>query len=153
LKTWKRSAKKAFSPTYVKGLFKDFTDFGKPFDYSGGLGINMRSYNALGTSPRQDPFLYTANANFNARVYKLNLPFSLTIAAKNTEHAYPDPKGTVQRLQAGRRQQHCCAKTAVRALRRQPPVQVDKDAFRPPQHGFFASTPCRTSSSSGPAPS
>ncbi|MCU0347303.1 MAG: hypothetical protein MUC59_10175 [Saprospiraceae bacterium] len=60
-------SKKGFFPTYVKGLFKDFTDFGKPFDYSGGFGINMRSYNALGTTPRQDPFLYTANANFNAR--------------------------------------------------------------------------------------
>ncbi|MCC6724876.1 MAG: hypothetical protein IT258_10225 [Saprospiraceae bacterium] len=84
--------KKGFFPTYFKGLFKDFTDFGKPFDYSGGFGVNMRSYNALGTTPRQDPFLYTANANFNARIYKLNLPFSLTIAAKNTEHSYPNPK-------------------------------------------------------------
>ncbi len=86
------TTKKGFFPTYVKGMFKDFTDFGKPFDYSGGFGVNMRSYNALGTRPRQDPFLYTANANFNARIYKLNLPFSLTIAAKNTEHSYPNPK-------------------------------------------------------------
>jgi hypothetical protein len=82
-------SKKGFFPTYFKGLFRDFTDFGNPFDYSGGFGVNLRSYSAIGTTPRQDPFLYTFNANFNARIYKLSLPFSVMISAKNTESAYP----------------------------------------------------------------
>lgn len=84
--------KKGFFPTYFKGLFTGFTDFGNPFDYSGGIGLNMRSYSAIGAADRQDPFVYSLNANFNARVYKLSLPFSLTVTAKNAEHAYPHPK-------------------------------------------------------------
>ncbi len=84
--------KKGFFPTYIKGLFNGFTDFGNPFDYSGGIGLNMRSYSAIGAADRQDPFVYNFNANFNARVYKLSLPFSLTVTAKNSEHAYPHPK-------------------------------------------------------------
>lgn len=81
--------KKGFFPTYFKGMFKDFTDLGNPFDYSGGLGVNLRSYSAIGTQPRQDPFLYTFNANLNVRIYKLSLPFSVVISAKNTESSYP----------------------------------------------------------------
>ena len=100
------TAKKGFFPTYVKGLFSGFTGFGKPFDYSGGIGVNMRSYNALGTAPRQDPFLYTLNANFNAPVFKLNLPFSLTVSAKNTEHAYPNPKELYNAFKRGRQTHH-----------------------------------------------
>lgn len=86
------TTRKGFFSTYFKGLFSNFTDFGKPFDYTGGIGLNMRSYSAIGAEDRQDPFVYNFNANFNARVYKLNLPFSLNITTRNLEHAYPHPK-------------------------------------------------------------
>ncbi|MEK7254017.1 MAG: hypothetical protein AAB316_04680 [Bacteroidota bacterium] len=85
-------AKKGFFKEYFKGMFAGFTDFGEPFDLNGGLGVNMRSYSALGTTPRQDPFFYAVNASANARIYKLNAPFSLMISAKNKEAAYPKPK-------------------------------------------------------------
>jgi hypothetical protein len=85
-------ARKGFFKEYFKGMFAGFTDFGEPFDLSGGLGVNMRSYTALGTTPWQDPFFYSLNANVNVRVYKLNAPFSLMISAKNKEAAYPKPK-------------------------------------------------------------
>jgi hypothetical protein len=87
--------KKGFFKTYFTGLIKDFTNGGKPFDYSGGLGIGLRSYSALGTTDRQDPFLYNINGNFNARVFQLSLPFSFAIAAKNTESAYPNARELV----------------------------------------------------------
>ena len=83
--------KKGFFKDYIKGMFSGFTDFGEPFDVSGGLGINMRSYSALGISPRQDPFFYSVNANANVRIYKLNAPFSIMISAKNKDAAYPNP--------------------------------------------------------------
>lgn len=57
---------------------------------SGGVGINMRSYSAYNGVARQDPFFYSATANLNARVYKLNLPFSLLITARNQESSLPN---------------------------------------------------------------
>ncbi len=84
--------KKGFFTTYFKGLFKGFTDFGTPLDYSGGLNVNLRSYNPIGTDSRQDPFLLNLSANFNARIYKVNLPFSLMVSSKSTEHSYPHPR-------------------------------------------------------------
>ncbi len=84
--------KEGFFKTYVSNLFKGFTDLGEPFNMSGGLGLNMRSYSAFGADSRQDPFFYSLNANVNIRVYKLNLPFSLLVSAKNTNSSYPNPK-------------------------------------------------------------
>jgi hypothetical protein len=84
--------KKGFFKNYIGNLFKDFTHFGKPFDVSGGIGINMRSYSALNGLARQEPFFYTLNANANIRIYKLNLPFSIAIAGKNREATYPSFK-------------------------------------------------------------
>lgn len=88
-----------FFKTYVSGLFKGFTDFGEPFNMTGGVGLNMRSYSAFGTDPRQDPFFYSLNANVNIRIYKLNLPFSLMVSAKNTESSYPNPKELIRAFQ------------------------------------------------------
>ena len=81
---------KGFFKKYIGGLFGDFTDFGDPFTVNGGVGINMRSYNAYGGPLRQDPFFYALNANLNTRIYKLNLPFSLTLTAKNNESSLPN---------------------------------------------------------------
>lgn len=83
---------KGFFKTYFKDLFKDFTDFGDPLTISGGTGLNLRSYNAYGGDLRQDPFFYALNANVNFRVYKLNLPFSLVVTARNTESSLPNLK-------------------------------------------------------------
>ncbi len=83
--------KEGFFKTYVGDLFKGFKDFGEPFNMTGGIGLNMRSYSAYGADPRQDPFFYSLNANANIRIYKLNLPFSLLVSAKNTESSYPNP--------------------------------------------------------------
>ena len=84
--------KKGFFKTYFTDLFKDFSDFGNAFDLGGGVSLNMRSYSALGTAPRQDPFFYSLGANANVRIHQLNIPFSLMISAKNKDVAYPDPK-------------------------------------------------------------
>ncbi len=88
--------KEGFFKNYVSGMFKGFTDFGDPFLMNGGIGLNMRSYSAFGADPRQDPFFYSLNANANIRVYKLNLPFSLMVSAKNTESAYPNIKELIR---------------------------------------------------------
>ncbi len=87
---------KGFFKNYVSGLFKGFGDFGEPFVMNGGLGLNMRSYSAFGADARQDPFFYSLNANANIRIYKLNLPFSLMVSAKNTESAYPNIKELIR---------------------------------------------------------
>lgn len=84
------STKKGFFKTYIKDQFKNFTNFGDPFAVSGGVGLGLRSYSAYGGLGRQDPFFYSLNANVNARVYKLDLPFSLLITAKNTESSLPN---------------------------------------------------------------
>ncbi len=88
--------KEGFFKNYVKGMFKGFSDFGDPFMMSGGVGLNMRSYSAFGADSRQDPFFYSLNANANIRIYKLNLPFSLMVSAKNTESAYPNIKELIR---------------------------------------------------------
>lgn len=83
---------KGFFGTYVKGLFKGFTDFGDPFRMNTGLGIDMRSYSAYGIENRQDPFFYSINANASIQIYKLNLPFSLMVTAKNATSSLPNLK-------------------------------------------------------------
>ncbi len=87
--------KKGFFKTYFTDAFKGFTDFGDPFVLSGGVGLNMRSYSASGIEPRQDPFFYGLNANLNMRIYKLNLPFSLMVTAKNKDSSLPNIKELV----------------------------------------------------------
>ncbi|HQW13109.1 MAG TPA: hypothetical protein PLP06_13250, partial [Saprospiraceae bacterium] len=72
-----------------KGFFKNFFDFGDPFQLGGGIGLNLRSYSAKGGPLRQDPFFYTAYANVNIRVYQLDIPFSMILTAKNTTYSYP----------------------------------------------------------------
>lgn len=83
-------SEKGFFKNYFSGLFKDFTQFGDPFTMSGGIGLNMRSYSAYGGETRQDPFFYSLNANLNVRVYKLNIPFSIMVTARNRESALPN---------------------------------------------------------------
>lgn len=85
-----------FFKTHFTNTFKGFTDFGDPFAMSGGIGLNMRSYSAYNGDARQDPFFYSLNANVNVRIYKLNLPFSLLVTAKNKEAAYPNPSELIQ---------------------------------------------------------
>ncbi|KAA3639608.1 MAG: hypothetical protein DWQ02_03420 [Bacteroidetes bacterium] len=84
--------KKGFFKTHFKNLFKDFTDFGDPLTISGGTGLNLRSYSAYGGPLRQDPFFYSLNANVNFRVYRLNMPFSMIVTARNTESSLPNFK-------------------------------------------------------------
>ncbi len=84
--------KEGFFKSHFQGLFSGFKDFGEPFNLTGGLGLNMRSYSSFGTDARQDPFFYSLNANVNIRVYKLSLPFSLMVSAKNTTSSYPNIK-------------------------------------------------------------
>ncbi|MEM6320861.1 MAG: hypothetical protein AAF960_24560, partial [Bacteroidota bacterium] len=83
-------ASRGFWGTYVKGLFSDFTELGDPFRMNAGLGLNMRSYSAFGIENRQDPFFYSINASTNIQIYKLNLPFSLMVTAKNTTSSLPN---------------------------------------------------------------
>ena len=84
--------KKGFFKTYFKDMFKDFADFGDPLTISGGTGLNLRSYNAYGGPLRQDPFFYALNANVNFRIYRLNVPFSLVVTARNSESSLPNWK-------------------------------------------------------------
>jgi len=53
-----KTTKKGFFKTYFTDTFKSFTDFGDPFTMSGGVGLNMRSYDTKGGPLRQDPFFY-----------------------------------------------------------------------------------------------
>jgi hypothetical protein len=41
-----------------KGFFKNFFDFGDPFQLGGGIGLNLRSYSAKGTHCVKIHFLY-----------------------------------------------------------------------------------------------
>jgi len=82
-------AKKGFLKNTFTGFFKDFTDFGDPFQLGGGIGLNMRSYDAFGGPLRQDPFFYTVNANLNVRIFQVDLPFSMVLTAKNKDLSYP----------------------------------------------------------------
>jgi hypothetical protein len=84
------TTKKGFFKTYFTDLFKGFTDFGDPFTMTGGVGLNLRSYDAYGGDHRQDPFFYSLNANANARIYKINIPLSVLITAKNTSSSFPN---------------------------------------------------------------
>jgi len=79
-----------FFKTYFTDVFKGMTDFGDPLTMSGGVGLNLRSYNASGGDQRQDPFFYSLNANFNVRIYQVNLPFSMVLTARNTESSLPN---------------------------------------------------------------
>ncbi len=84
------ATKKGFFKTYFSDLFKDFKDSGDPFALTGGVGLNLRSYSiSEGQVLRQDPFFYALNANLNVRIYKLNLPVSLLVTAKNTSSSFP----------------------------------------------------------------
>ena len=69
----------------LKGFFKGFADFGEPFQLGGGIGIGLRSYNAVGGPLRQDPFFYTINGHLNVRIYQIELPLSVVMTAKNTK--------------------------------------------------------------------
>lgn len=84
------STSPGFFKTHVKDLFKGFKDFGSPFTMNAGIGLNMRSYSAYGGDPRQDPFFYTLNAHANVRIYKIDLPFSILISAKNQTSSTPN---------------------------------------------------------------
>ena len=81
---------KGFFKSYFKNMFNDFTELGDPFSLSGGIGLNTRSYSSFGEEGRQDPFFWTLNTNLNIRIYRLNLPFSLLVSAKNTESSFPN---------------------------------------------------------------
>ncbi len=83
-------SEKNFFKSYFKDVFKDLTDFGNPLTLSGGVGLNMRSYNSSGGPLRQDPFFYGLNANLNVRVFQINIPFSLAVTARNRESSLPN---------------------------------------------------------------
>jgi len=90
--------KKGSFKNNLKGFFKDFTDFGEPFQFGGAIGLNMRSYNAEGGPLRQDPFFYAVNANINFRIYQIDIPFSMILTAKNSTHSYPSISDLKQSL-------------------------------------------------------
>lgn len=79
-----------FFKNSLKGFFKDFADFGDPFQLGGGIGIGLRSYDAFGGPLRQDPFFYSVNAHVNVRIYQIDLPVSVIMTAKNTNSSYPN---------------------------------------------------------------
>jgi len=79
-----------FFKNSLKGFFKDFADFGDPFQLGGGIGIGLRSYDAFGGPLRQDPFFYSINAHVNVRIYQIDLPVSVIMTAKNTTSSYPN---------------------------------------------------------------
>ncbi len=83
-------AEKGFFKQRFTELYRGFADFGDPLTLSGGIALDLRSYSASGIAPRQDPFFYSLGVNVNARIYKLNLPLSLLVTAKNTESSYPN---------------------------------------------------------------
>jgi hypothetical protein len=89
---------KGYLKNSLQGFFKDFIDFGDPFQLGGGLGLNLRSYNASGGPLRQDPFFYTAYANMNVRIFQIDLPFSVILTAKNSTHSYPSISDLKQTL-------------------------------------------------------
>lgn len=82
--------KEGFFKTNFGNLFRGFTDFGTPFSLGGGIGLNLRSYSTNDDILRQDPFVYDLSANTNVRIYKINLPFSLMVTAKQRESSLPD---------------------------------------------------------------
>lgn len=81
--------KEGFFKNTFKGFFRDFADFGTPFQLGGGFSLNMRSYDAYGGSLRQDPFFYTVNTHLNARIYQIDIPISMVFTAKNANLSYP----------------------------------------------------------------
>jgi hypothetical protein len=89
LENLEESTRRGFFKTYISSFLKDFTQYGDPFALSGGVGLNMRSYNAFGGPLRQDPFFYTLNTNLNVRIYNIDLPFSMVLTAKNQQSSYP----------------------------------------------------------------
>ncbi len=83
-----------------KGFFKNYiidklkaewgaVKSGTPLSLSGGIGVNMRSYNAWGVEDRQAPFFYTVNANATASYFKIQIPFSLVLSSQGTSQNYP----------------------------------------------------------------
>lgn len=57
---------------------------------NGGLGVNLRSYNAWGGDGRQAPFTYTISANANLKFLdKINAPFSFVFNGQNTTSSNP----------------------------------------------------------------
>lgn len=83
------TTKKSFFKTHISSFFKDFTDFGDPFTMAGGLGINLRSYDANGGPLRQDPFFYTISGNLNFKIYQVEIPLSMVLTAKNSSSSLP----------------------------------------------------------------
>lgn len=69
-------------------FFSGFTD-AKPFQISGTLGLNMRSYNAFGTENRQAPFLWYLHGNFNVDIYKIKIPVTALISSQNQTISHP----------------------------------------------------------------
>ncbi|MEE9372649.1 MAG: hypothetical protein V3V00_06305 [Saprospiraceae bacterium] len=84
------ATKDGFFKTYFTDMFKGFTDFGDPLTMSGGIGLNMRSYSNSGGQQRQDPFFYSLNTNLNVRVYKISIPFSMILTARNKTSSLPN---------------------------------------------------------------
>ncbi len=98
LENLEETTKKGFFKTYFKDMFKGMTDIGEPLVISGGIGLNLRSYSANGIENRQDPFFYGLNTNLNIRIFKINIPFSLLVTARNTESSLPDFRELVDAL-------------------------------------------------------
>ena len=83
------AAEKGFFKEYLAGFWRGFADFGDPFALSGGVALDLRSYDAQGGPDRQDPFFYSLAAHSNARIYKFDVPFSLVVSARQAESSLP----------------------------------------------------------------
>ncbi|GJM36079.1 MAG: hypothetical protein DHS20C18_50800 [Saprospiraceae bacterium] len=74
--------------TKAGNFFSGFTD-AKPFQISGTMGLNMRSYNAFDTENRQAPFIWHLHSHLNISIYKLKIPVSALISSQNQTISHP----------------------------------------------------------------
>lgn len=72
----------------TKGFFAGFKD-AKPFDITGSLTLNLRAYQAAGTTQRQSPFTWFTGAQANISIYKINIPISTMVSAQSQTFSHP----------------------------------------------------------------
>ena len=58
---------------------------------SGGIGVNVGTYNAFGIDNRRDPLQYLFNANLNIRILdKVDIPLGVTVSQQETRFLQPN---------------------------------------------------------------
>lgn len=72
----------------IKGFFNGWKD-ADPFQMSGTIGLNARSYHAINSEDRQAPFTWHTNASVNISIYKLKIPISAMVSAQNQTISHP----------------------------------------------------------------